>query len=212
MITVFSGSPLPGRTNSHALARYLAARLPDRPPVREIGDGDDQEQVIRDLAAGTTLVVVSPVFLDGPPAQLLAWMARSADHLGPGPHPSRVLALVHSGYPEEAHREVSVEAWRAWARESGVAWGGALGFGGTSPIGGKDLEEVPLFTRHIQRTLASLASDLSGSTGVFSEATHAACRRHGLPLPRWLVPTVLNLMGRRTPGALPGARPYAPAG
>lgn len=217
---ILEGSPRPGRITSSAIARYLESRLAARDvravrkPLRAMyssSHGDPTAEVLDAVSAGAPLVVISPIFLDTPPAQLLAWLARAADELPPEPRGS-VAAVVHSGYLEHAHREHAIGTLERFAGEAGLRWHGAIDFGGSPLIDGQDLDSLGRMVRPLRRALDIFADDLAAGRAISPRARRTAARQ-GFPLPDFLLPAMMNFVVRRRirdEGVVdPFARPFS---
>lgn len=201
---LLAGSPLPGTTNSDAIAAWLHGQLTALGATARVTslralerDPAAHASVLDDLDAEATLVPISPVFLDTPPAQLLAWMARICDdRRDRGATGGRLLPFCHSGYLEDTHREASIRIWTHFAADARLQLIDAVGFGGTSPIGGRPLDEGGFLTSRLRDALGLLARDLA-TTGALSPACHRRFARGPLPLPDALLPPLLNGMIRK---------------
>lgn len=228
-ILLMSGNPRGGKTTTGSLIRYLQGRLAPRGveagvfSLRKMekernkaqdGASPQEALVLAALDRGATLVLVFPIFLDAPPAQALAWMARVADaRAASGVAQGQLVVVVLSGYPEPVQRLHARRVAEAFARESHLTWLGAIDFGSAPVIGGQDLKQAGFIARHIRRALESLAGDLASGRPL-SPATEDAAARHGLPLPAFMAPWLMNFVMRRhykEAGVTDvRARPYAP--
>jgi hypothetical protein len=219
-IILMNGNPRAGKTTTGSILDHLDRCLRDRSiePIRTglraiKKDPDEASRLLEGLQAGATLVVAFPIFLDTPPAQLLEFMARVADARQGEEPAGRLIAIVGSGYPEPIQRRHAREACALFAEEAGLAWGGAIDFGGTPVLGGKPLEELGWMTRHMRRALEGLAADLIEG-GDVSASTEGAARRHKLPFPAFMAPWLMNVVMRKRYREAsiedPRARPYAP--
>lgn len=59
----------------------------------------------------------------------------------------RSYGIVHSGFPEPVQRKAELRTTELFAASMGWSWQGGVGFGGTSPIDGRPLEEAGMFSK-----------------------------------------------------------------
>ncbi|MDX9721152.1 MAG: hypothetical protein RBU37_10430 [Myxococcota bacterium] len=187
------------RSTSSAMVEYVDGALQAAPAARlrlSLRDlQDDQakgESLLQALREGASLFLAFPIYLDGPPAQLLAWMHEASTQLQ-GSCSGALSIAVHSGYPESVQRMHATEVCHAFATQTGLRWHGALSFGGTPLIDGRRLEACGGAAKHLRRALSLAAEDLAAGQPL-GEATQAAARKHRLPFPKALLPLLMNLM------------------
>lgn len=123
-----------------------------------------------------------------------------------------LYGVVHSGFVEPAQRRPAVWTLELFARAVGWPWRGAMSFGGTSPIGGRPLDEVGRLAAVVREGLALGARDIMAGRPL-SAATLAACARSPFAMmPRRAVIWLINARTRqyvRKRGIEVGALPYA---
>lgn len=203
-ILVIDGSRRP-KSNTGAIARDLAARLGAagatavlwRIPRWSAGPEATDEALAR-LAAADVVVLVAPSYLDELPAvtqRLLedVW-ERRAELAG---HAALFYGIAHSGFPEPIQRRAELRSMRFFAEQMGWHWMGGIGFGGTSPIDGRPLEEAGMFSRQLRKVLPLVATDIAAEREFTPKAVRLAAKSP-FPLPRGMLITLINSRTRKT--------------
>ncbi len=201
---LFVGSPR-ARSNTRSIGAHLRGELVRTgvevdvldPPRDEAADPEFLTHSIATLQKADVLVVLAPVYLDLPPYKTLSWLHglwQRRDEVAE--RDLAVYAVSHSGYFEPAHKAVSMKAFELLAEGMDWTWCGGLGFGGTSPIDGRSLEEAGPFARRLRPALAGLADSIAARRPV-SPRLEAQAAKSPLPLPRWMVVRLMNAMLRR---------------
>jgi len=217
-VLLVQGSARP-RSNTGALLRFLQTRLEGanvschlyRVPL----DGPSCEDLEGEtgfagvLLTADAVVLAAPVYFDGPPSCAMRLLEelhrRRAVYGGIGPG---LYGIAHSGFVEPSQRRPLLHTMELFSRAMSWPWQGGVGFGGTSPIDGRPLEEAGGLAARAREGLALAAEDIAAGSP-FSERTAAVCGRSPFPLPRRVV---LWLVNRRTLAAGKSldfyARPY----
>ena len=165
---VIDGSRRP-KSNTGTIARDLTTRLIAagaaaeswRVPKWRAGPETTDEALER-LAGADAVVLVAPSYLDELPAvtqRLLeqVW-ERRAELAG---HAPLFYGIAHSGFPEPIQRRAELRSMRFFAEQMAWAWMGGVGFGGTSPIDGRPLEEAGMFSKQLRKVLPLVAADVA---------------------------------------------------
>ncbi len=197
------GSNRGEKSTSASMVNYLAQQLvPQGIPVsnhyavRMYHQPHAQAVFLQELQESVLLIVSSPVYVDFLPAPLIHVLEGVRERMGRnGLEGRKILAIIHSGYPEPQQRRPSLEMCRCFAREMGMEWWGGLSFGGTSPISGQSLEAMGGMTKGIRSVLNQTVEKIvkGGLTGV---ETLALEDRSTIPLSPWLVKLMMNAMIR----------------
>ncbi len=124
------GSP---KTQGSASAYFLeslksALGKPHECTWHNARNGDAQETA-EAIAASDGLVVAFPLYVDGIPSHLLAFLEDLERHLrerGPG---TRVYALCNCGFFEARQTATALRIMRRWCAKAGLTWGQALSIG-----------------------------------------------------------------------------------
>lgn len=202
-ILVVDGSRRP-KSNTGAIARDLQARLSAagqtaclwRVPKWSAGPEATSEALAR-LAAADAVVLVAPCYLDELPAVtqrlLEAVWARRAELDG---HAPLVYGIAHSGFPEPIQRRAALRSMRFFAEQMGWTWMGGIGFGGTSPIDGRPLEEAGMFSRQLRKVLPLAAADIAGARPFSLEAV-VRSDKSPFPLPLKVMSALVNFRTRK---------------
>jgi hypothetical protein len=203
-ILVIDGSRRPKSTTG-AIARDLAARLGAagataglwRVPRWSAGPEATNEALAR-LAAADVVVLVAPSYLDELPAvtqRLLeeVW-ERRAELAG---HAPLFYGIAHSGFPEPIQRRAELRTMQLVAAQMGWRWMGGIGFGGTSPIDGRPLEEAGMFSGQLRKVLPLVAADIVAGREISPAAVRLA-EKSPFPLPRGMLITLVNARTRKT--------------
>ena len=205
-VVALIGSNRGDKSTSAALIRYLEKQLmPHGIAVTYFyarsmyGNKEKRETFIKELqhlADNDFLIICAPNYVDSLPAPLINLMEEIRDSLGEKSLTGkRILAVIHSGYPELQQRKPGLEICRFFAAAMGLEWYGGLSFGGTSPIAGQPLETAGLFAKKIgpvlDRTAEQLgAGSLTQTEDLILEDVSA------IPVPTWLVTILMNTMTR----------------
>lgn len=195
------GSNRGEKSTSASLVNYMAQQflslgitISNHYAIRIFHQSHGQDVFLKDLMESDLLILSSPVYVDLLPAPLIYVLEGVRERLGRnGLAGRKILAIIHSGYPEPQQRRPSLEMCRHFAREMGMEWCGGLSFGGSSPINGQPLESMGGMTKGIRSALDQTAEktvkgDLSGVE------TLALEDRSTIPLPPRLVKLMLNAM------------------
>lgn len=195
------------KSTSASLVNYLAQQfIPQGISVsshyagRMYHQPHGQAVFLKELAESELLIVSTPVYVDLLPATLIHVLEGVREKVGQnGLEGRKILAIIHSGYPEPQQRRPSLEMCRCFAREMGMKWCGGLSFGGTSPISGQPLETMGVMTKGIRSALDQTVEKIvrGGMTGV---DTLALEDRSTIPIPSCLVKLIMNIMTRKNAG------------
>lgn len=217
------GSIREEKSTSASLVNYLAQQfVPQGISVsnhyagRMYHQPSGQAVFLKELKESELLIVSAPVYVDLLPAPLIHVLEEVRKKMGRnGLEGKKILAIIHSGYPEPQQRRPSLEMCRCFAREMSMEWWGGLSFGGTSLISGQPLEAMGGMTKGIRSALDQTVERIvkGGLTGV---ETLALEDRSTIPLPPWLVKLMMNTMTRNNAGKSGikdlKARPYGVKG
>ena len=158
------------------------------------------------------VVLAAPLYLDNLPAvtqrMCEEFYARRTTLEGVRP---RFYGIAHSGFPESVQRQAELRSMQLFGEAVGWSWQGGAGFGGTSPIAGRPLEEAGVFARRLRQGLPMVARDIVAGRPL-SARTAKRCSRSPLPAPRRLINRLINAGTRKAAKAAGvdiGARPYA---
>jgi hypothetical protein len=83
-----------------------------------------------------------------------------------------------------------------FAARMGWAWMGGIGFGGTSPIDGRPLEQAGMFSRQLRKVLPLVVADITAGREVSPEASRLA-DKSPFPLPRGVLIALINSRTRK---------------
>ena len=121
------------------------------------------------LAEADAVVLVAPSYLDELPAvtqRLLeqVW-ERRAELDG---HAPLFYGVAHSGFPEPIQRRAELRSMRFFAQQMDWTWMGGIGFGGTSPIDGRPLDEAGMFSKQLRKVLPLAVADIAAGATVLA--------------------------------------------
>jgi hypothetical protein len=203
-VLVIEGSRRP-QSNTGAIARELQAQLEragqaaDLWRVPKWGAGPEAiGEALQKLTGADAVVLVAPSYLDELPAvtqRLLEdlW-ERRAELDG---HAPQFYGVAHSGFPEPVQRRAELCSMRLFAQQMGWTWMGGIGFGGTSPIDGRPLDQAGMFSRQLRRVLPLAVADIAGGRE-FSPGATAGSDRSPFPMPRKVMIALVNSRTRKT--------------
>jgi len=202
-VLIIAGSRRP-KSNTGAIARDLEARLQEAGQTVELwrvpkwsAAPEATEEALARLAVADAVVLVAPSYLDELPAvtqRLLEdlW-ERRGELRGHAPH---FYGIAHSGFPEPIQREAELRSMRFFAEQMGWRWMGGIGFGGTSPIDGRPLDEAGMFSKQLRKVLPLVAADIAGGRGMSAEAIRLS-EKSPFPLPRGPLIKLINSRTRK---------------
>lgn len=198
-IIAVTGSTRGIKTASESMVNYLAAKLAsaglDLKKYRAYQIFHDEEKVqmlINSLEASDLLLICSPVYVHSLPFPLLNLMEQLAQKTAVEFwQDKKMLGIIHSGYPEEIQRKVSLAVCQNFADQLGIKWLGGLGFGGSPIIDGRPLEEVGRMTKWLRRSLDELSKSISSGNRISDDAKKYA-KRHFPAIPLWILKMMLN--------------------
>lgn len=203
-VLVIAGSRR-SKSNTGAIARDLATRIAGAGVGAEVwrvpkwSAGPEMiSATLEKLAAADVVVLVAPSYLDELPAvtqRLLedVWERRAELH----GHAPLFYGLAHSGFPEPIQRRAELRSMRFFADQMGWTWMGGIGFGGTSPIDGRPLEQAGMFSRQLRKVLPLAAADIAAGRP-FSPETVRRSEKSPFPLPRNALIALVNARTRKT--------------
>jgi hypothetical protein len=208
------------KSNTGAIARDVQARLAAagtaadlwRVPKWSAGP-DEVDAALERVAACDAVVLVAPSYLDELPAVtqrlLEAVHERRAELNG---HAPLLYGIAHSGFPEPIQRRAELRSMRFFAEQMGWTWMGGVGFGGTSPIDGRALDEAGMFSKQLRKSLPFVVADVAAGRP-FSADTVARGEKSPFPIPIKVMIALVNSRTRKAArdGKLDlTARVYAP--
>lgn len=104
--------------------------------------------------------------------------------------------VVHSGFVEGAQRRPALWTLELFARSVSWPWQGAVSFGGTSPIGGRPLDEVGRLAMVVREGLALAAREIVAGRPLSAETLTVCGRSPFAFLPRRVVIRLINARTR----------------
>jgi hypothetical protein len=218
-VLIVQGSRRP-KSNTGAIARDLRVRLERAGAAADVwrvprwsAGPEETVEALEKLAGADVVVLVAPSYLDELPAvtqRLLedVWERRAAL----AGHAPLFYGVAHSGFPEPVQRRAELRSMRFFAEQMGWRWMGGIGFGGTSPIDGRPLDEAGMFSRQLRSVLPLVATDIAAGRELSAKTIRLA-DRSPFPLPRGTLITLVNARTRkaaRSKGLDLDDRAYAP--
>lgn len=203
-VLVIAGSRRP-KSNTGAIARDLGSGLTAAGCEAEVwrvprwsAGREATDKAMQKLRDADVVVLVAPSYLDELPAvtqRLLedVW-ERRAELRG---HAPLFYGVAHSGFPEPIQRRAELRSMRFFADQMGWAWMGGVGFGGTSPIDGRPLDEAGMFSRQLCKVLPLVAADIAAGRP-FSPQTIRRSEKSPFPMPVGMIVRLVNSRTRKT--------------
>jgi hypothetical protein len=149
---------------------------------------------IRQLTEEDIFIICAPDYVDSLPGPLKEVMEEMKYALGQNAMTGRkLLAAIHSGYPEPQQRRPALEICRNFAAVMGFQWCGGLSLGGTSPIDGQPLEASGPFGKKICPVMDRLAGSIAAGTLTKTEALVLE-DVSTMPVPAWMAAKLMNVM------------------
>ena len=157
-LAFINASPKPKNTVSGALLTDLARFLRPQPapPVFRLPNAKPNPKTLTALAEYRAVVLAFPVYLDAPPAHLLAALNPLDSALLPG---TPVYTLVNCGFYEGQQTAGCHRVIQNWCQKNGLCYAGGVGIGGGGSVW--LLKRVPRFCwprRGIDTALNALAT------------------------------------------------------
>jgi multimeric flavodoxin WrbA len=203
-IVSLAGSNRGEKGTSASLVNYLAQRLlkhgvsvASHYSIHMHRQPHRIDAFLNELKESELLIISAPIYVDLLPSPLIHVLEEIRDRMGPkGLEGRKLLAIIHSGYPEPQQRRPSLGMCRCFGREMSMEWWGGLSFGGTSPISGQSLEVMGVMTKGIRSVLDQTAEKAvkGGLTGVEALVLQD---RSTIPVPPWMVRLMMNAMIRK---------------
>lgn len=225
-ILIIEGSRRP-QSNTGSICRALRGLLTGagasadvwRVPRWSAGREATAEALER-VAAADVVVLVAPSYLDELPAVVQRLLEdvweRRAELAG---HEPLFYGIAHSGFPEPEQRRAELRSMRMFGEQTGWIWRGGVGFGGTSPIDGRQLEDAGMFSKQLRKVLPLVAADVAAGRDLSPDVLRLAAKSP-LPLSTRAMIAVINSRTRKIArdgrlhldaavyvGSLPACRP-----
>jgi hypothetical protein len=203
-VLVIAGSRRP-KSNTGAIVRDLVSRLAAADREAEVwrvpkwsAGVEAADEAMEKLREADIVVLVAPSYLDELPAvtqRLLedVW-ERRAELRG---HAPLFYGIAHSGFPEPVQRRAELRSMRFFAEQMGWTWMGGVGFGGTSPIDGRPLDEAGMFSKQLRNVLPLVAADIAAGRP-FSPETVRRSEKSPFPMPIRMIIKLVNSRTRKT--------------
>ena len=197
------------KSNTGVIARYVQAQLQGLGVTVDVwrvprwnATSDALDVAIAKLRLCEAVVLVAPVYLDELPAVTQRTLERlCARRAELGRSAPRFYGIAHSGFPEPVQRRAELLTMELFAKAMGWPWQGGVGFGGTSPIDGRPLEEAGMFAKQLRACLPLVAGDIAACRP-FSPQTTARCDKSPFPIPLSVLIRIVNARTRKTARAL----------
>ncbi len=152
--------------------------------------------LMTDISQNNVLLLCVPVYIDSLSYPLISTLEQIYSYKDNKIfHEKKLIAIIHSGFPEKIHREPAIEICHNFARTMGFDWQGAVDFGVSSIIEGKPLNELGIASRWIRKSLDEVVEKIVNEEKV-SSGTIRKSLNLPIPLPipiKWF-PPILNFM------------------
>ena len=203
-VLLIQGSPRK-KANTRAMVAYLRTELEGLGSTVDVfhvpskgATPDDFDELQLKLQACAAVVLVAPLYIDGLPPVTQRLLEQVHERRGElGAAAPRLYGIAHSGFPEPIQRLAELRTMELFAGAVGWPWQGGVGFGGTSPIDGRPLDEAGMFSKQLRRCLPQVAADIVAG-GPFAVGTAALCDRPPFPIPLSVMVWVINRGARKT--------------
>lgn len=178
--TLLVGSARPrGESSSESLGRVLLAGLETAGvatrvvhAVRFLKDGAVARSALDEVVGSELLVVSSPLYVDTLPYLVTRALEAAAARLAQAPAAVRAVAgILNCGFPEAAHNRTGVRVLRAFTRQAGLTWAGALAMGAGEALHGRPVAEAGALVRNQARALRLAGARLALGEAVPAEAS-----------------------------------------
>lgn len=153
-------------------------------------------EFLKETKESDTIIISTPVYVHSLPYPLTFILEKMLEESRECWQGKELTAIIHCGYPESIQRKASIQICKDFADESGMKWLGALDFGGSPIIDGRQLEEVGYFTKWIRRSLDCLSENLIRGEEI-SEEAYKLAKKNRLPIPGWVMKIMMNMMVKK---------------
>ncbi|TYB30751.1 MAG: NAD(P)H-dependent oxidoreductase [Candidatus Mcinerneyibacterium aminivorans] len=155
--------------------------------------------LVTHISQNSLFLICAPVYIDSLSYPLISTLEQiyscKDDSIF---HDKKLIAIIHSGFPEKIHRESAIEICYNFAKTMGFDWQGVVDFGVSSIIEGKPLKELGIASRWIRKSLDELVEKIVNkekvSSGVIRKSLNLPIP---LPIPIKWFPPILNFMINR---------------
>ncbi len=163
-ILLLDGSPKAQNSASAYYLKALEGMLGGNTITWRSARGDDPNAVAEQILAMDALVVAFPLYVDGIPSHLLAFLEELEQRLGRHKAYVPVYALCNAGFYEARQTQLALDMMKLWCEKAGLRWGKAIGIGAggmamAAPVGQGPFanlgREFAALTDCIQRQVAA---------------------------------------------------------
>jgi multimeric flavodoxin WrbA len=159
---LINGSPKRKHSVSLHMLEYLRGALspdcdcvPDCNVMRQ--SGDEILEAVRDCGA---LVFAFPLYVDGIPSHLLAFLDEARDRIAGCAAPgAKVYALINNGFYEARQNSLALAMMKRFCERAGLSWGGGVCAGAGGMIQSLPIGRGPM--RNLGRALDAMAGNIS---------------------------------------------------
>jgi len=144
------GSPRTKKSTSASLGGYLMNQLAARGIETEtiqiyttFNSAERTRLAFEKLDQADLVVLAFPLYVDSPPAPVIAALEKIAAHRSSVKVSQRFVAIANCGFPEAHHNEPALAICEEFAAQSDMTWLGSLSLGaGEGMVHGKPLNEL----------------------------------------------------------------------
>jgi NAD(P)H-dependent FMN reductase len=202
-ILILDGSPKNQNSTTTILADFLAGKLlhghieTRRKKISSCTASEENIQdFINDVQASDLIFLIFPLYVDGPPYNVIHAMELMKAHLTDREQNSRkaFMALCQSGMEVHKNR-VALQICECFAKDLGFRLKGtfALGFGGV--LNGASLTSLNRLTRNVQKALTLVADSIIRGEDIPADVHHLLAKPlmpGPMPVKRYLFNTAMK--------------------
>lgn len=200
-ITFINGSPRRRRSTSSSIIDSMRSLIRDRMQSRVFDAYDldlDDNELLRSVADSRFLILVSPLYVDSLPSEVVEMMQVLERA---GLEGASFMVIFNCGFPESTHNDTVIDICRNFSTANGMNWLGGLAIGGGGAIDGRPLSPSGP-ERNVLKSLAIVCDSIVEGVPIPEEAFVLASRQF---FPVWLYMIAANHLWR-TRAKAPGVK------
>jgi NAD(P)H-dependent FMN reductase len=176
-ILILDGSPKNQNSTSTVLSEFLAKKLLHEhieTKRKKISSGtaskEDLQEFINDVRSANLIFLIFPLYVDGPPYNVMHAMELIKTHLTDREQNSQMtfMALCQSGMEVHKNR-IALQICECFAKDLGFRLGGTFAFGFGGVLNGASLTSLNRLTRNVQKALTIIAHSIANHKEVPAE-------------------------------------------
>ena len=130
-VMIINGSPKKKLGTSKYIQKTIKLMLGSTDTIEcGIHTKNDIPNVLDKMEGIDAVVIAAPLYVDGIPSQILAFMKEAEAYCKAHDYHFPVYVLTNSGFIEGHQNALNLEQYECWTERAGLTWGGGVGIGG----------------------------------------------------------------------------------